>query len=224
MTATAVATRMTTIGLIGSGHIGSQLARLAVARGYDVVLSNSRGPETLQGLIDELGEHARAATPAEAAAAGDIVVVTTPLAAEATLPVEELAGKIVIDTNNYYPQRDGHIPELDDESTTVAERLQKVLPTSKVVKAFNHIGARELTSQSQPAGTEDRRALIVAGDDAVARERVAALIDEFGFDPVDIGELSEGWRAQRDTPAYVKRYDAAELREALAAAKRYRDM
>jgi len=224
VTATAVATRMTTIGLIGSGHIGSQLARLAVARGYDVVLSNSRGPETLQGLIDELGEHARAATPAEAAAAGDIVVVTTPLAAEATLPVEELAGKIVIDTNNYYPQRDGHIPELDDESTTVAERLQKVLPTSKVVKAFNHIGARELTSQSQPAGTEDRRALIVAGDDAVARERVAALIDEFGFDPVDIGELSEGWRAQRDTPAYVKRYDAAELREALAAAKRYRDM
>lgn len=224
MTATTVAASMTTIGLIGSGHIGSQLARLAVARGYDVVLSNSRGPETLQGLIDELGEHARAATPAEAAAAGDIVVVTTPLAAEATLPVAELAGKIVIDTNNYYPQRDGHIPELDDESTTVAERLQKVLPTSKVVKAFNHIGARELTSQSQPAGTEGRRALIVAGDDAGARERVAALIDEFGFDPVDIGELSEGWRAQRDTPAYVKRYDVAGLREALAAAKRYRDM
>ncbi|MEV8214692.1 NADPH-dependent F420 reductase [Leifsonia sp. NPDC077715] len=215
---------MTTIGLIGSGHIGSQLARLAVARGYDVVLSNSRGPKTLQGLVDELGEHARATTPAEAAAAGDIVVVTTPLAAEATLPVDELAGKIVIDTNNYYPQRDGHIAELDDESTTVAERLQKVLPTSKVVKAFNHIGARELTSQSQPAGSEGRRALIVAGDDAGARERVAELIDEFGFDPVDIGELAEGWRAQRDTPAYVKRFDAAGLRDALAAAKRYRDM
>jgi len=214
---------MTTIGLIGSGHIGSQLARLAVAHGYDVVLSNSRGPETLQGLVDELGEHARAATPAEAAAVGDIVVVTTPLAAEATLPVDELAGKIVIDTNNYYPQRDGHIPELDDESTTVAERLQKVLPTSHVVKAFNHIGAAELTSQALPAGTPDRRALIVAGDDAAARERVAALIEQFGFDAIDIGELAEGWRAQRDTPAYVKRYDAAGLREALAAAKRYRD-
>ncbi|MDR6969825.1 NADPH-dependent F420 reductase [Leifsonia shinshuensis] len=215
---------MTTIGLIGSGHIGSQLARLAVAHGYDVVLSNSRGPETLQGLVDELGERARAATPAEAASAGDIVVVTTPLAAEATLPVAELAGKIVIDTNNYYPQRDGHIAELDDESTTVAERLQKVLPESHVVKAFNHIGARELTSQNLPAGTPDRRALIVAGDDAGARERVAALIDEFGFDAVDIGPLSEGWRAQRDTPAYVRRYDAAGLKEALAAAKRYRDM
>jgi len=215
---------MTTIGFIGSGHIGSQLARLAVARGYDVVPSNSRGPETLTGLVQELGERARAATPAEAASAGDIVVVTTPLAAEATLPVEELAGKIVIDTNNYYPQRDGHIAELDDESTTVAERLQKVLPTSKVVKAFNHIGAAELTSQSVPSGTPGRRALIVAGDDAGARERVAALIDEFGFDTVDIGELAEGWRAQRDTPAYVRRYDAAGLREALAAAKRYRDM
>jgi predicted dinucleotide-binding enzyme len=215
---------MTTIGFIGSGHIGSQLARLAVARGYDVVLSNSRGPETLQALVAELGEHARAATPAEAAAAGDLVVVTTPLAAEATLPVDQLAGKIVIDTNNYYPQRDGHIPELDDESTTVAERLQKTLPTSKVVKAFNHIGAAELTSQSLPAGSPNRRALIVAGDDAEARARVEALIDEFGFDPVDIGELAEGWRAQRDTPAYVRRYDAAGLREALAAAKRYRDM
>jgi len=215
---------MTTIGLIGSGHIGSQLARLAVANGYDVVLSNSRGPETLQGLIDELGDHARAGTPADAAAAGDIVVVTTPLAAEASLPVEQLAGKIVIDTNNYYPQRDGRIPELEDDSTTVAERLQKVLPTSHVVKAFNHIGARELTSQSLPAGSPDRRALIVAGDDAGARERVAALIDQFGFDPIDIGELAEGWRAQRDTPAYVKRYDADGLRQALAAAKRYRDM
>jgi len=215
---------MTTIGFIGSGHIGSQLARLAVARGYDVVLSNSRGPQTLQALVAELGEHARAATPAEAAAAGDLVVVTTPLAAEATLPVDELAGKIVIDTNNYYPQRDGHIAELDDESTTVAERLQKVLPTSKVVKAFNHIGAAELTSQSLPAGSPDRRALIVAGDDPDARTRVAALIDEFGFDAVDIGALAEGWRAQRDTPAYVRRYDVAGLREALAAAKRYRDM
>jgi predicted dinucleotide-binding enzyme len=99
-----------------------------------------------------------------------------------------------------------------------------VLPTSKVVKAFNHIGAADLTGQSLPAGTPDRRALIVAGDDAEARARVAALIDEFGFDPVDIGPLAEGWRAQRDTPAYVRRYDADGLREALAAAKRYRDM
>lgn len=215
---------MTTIGLIGSGHIGSQLARLAVAHGYSVVLSNSRGPETLSDLVAELGPQARAATPAEAAAAGDLVVVTVPLAAEATLPVAELAGKIVIDTDNYYPQRDGNIPELDDESTTVAERLQAVLPTSKVVKAFNHIGAASLTTEGQAAGTPGRRALVVAGDDAEARDRVAALIDQFGFDAVDIGTLAEGWRIQRDTPGYVTRFDADGLREALAAAKRYRDM
>jgi len=215
---------MTTIGLIGSGHIGSQLARLAVAHGYSVVLSNSRGPETLSDLVAELGPQARAATPAEAAAAGDLVVVTVPLAAEATLPVAELAGKIVIDTDNYYPQRDGNIPELDDESTTVAERLQAVLPTSKVVKAFNHIGAASLTTEGQAAGTPGRRALVVAGDDAAARDRVAALIDQFGFDAVDIGPLAEGWRIQRDTPGYVTRFDADGLREALAAAKRYRDM
>ncbi|OJX74023.1 NAD(P)-binding domain-containing protein [Leifsonia sp. 71-9] len=215
---------MTTIGLIGSGHIGSQLARLAVAHGYSVVLSNSRGPETLSDLVAELGPQARAATPAEAAAAGDLVVVTVPLAAEATLPVAELAGKIVIDTDNYYPQRDGNIPELDDESTTVAERLQAVLPTSKVVKAFNHIGAASLTTEGQAAGTPGRRALVVAGDDAEARDRVAALIDQFGFDAVDIGPLAEGWRIQRDTPGYVTRFDADGLREALAAAKRYRDM
>lgn len=215
---------MTTIGLIGSGHIGSQLARLAVAHGYNVVLSNSRGPETLSDLVAELGPQARAATPAEAAAAGDLVVVTVPLAAEATLPVAELAGKIVIDTDNYYPQRDGNIPELDDESTTVAERLQAVLPTSKVVKAFNHIGAAALTTEGQAAGTPGRRALVVAGDDAEARARVAALIDQFGFDAVDIGPLAEGWRIQRDTPGYVTRFDADGLRAALAAAKRYRDM
>ncbi len=130
---------MTTIGLIGSGNIGSTVARLAVDAGHDVVLSNSRGPETLADLVDELGPHARAATAAEAAAAGDIVVVTVPLKAYREVPVEPLRGKVVIDTNNYYPQRDGHIAELDDESTTVSELLQAHLPESRVVKAFNNI-------------------------------------------------------------------------------------
>src|SRR3954469_22609546 len=112
---------MTTIGLIGSGNIGGTVARLAVDAGYDVVLSNSRGPETLSDLVAELGPHARAVTPAEAAEAGDIVVVTIPLKSYRDVPVEPLRGKIVIDTNNYYPQRDGQISELDDESTTVSE-------------------------------------------------------------------------------------------------------
>src|SRR5262245_50830904 len=122
---------MATIGLIGAGHIGSQLARLAVKHGDRVVVSNSRGPETLASLVAELGPNARAATPADAAAAGDIVVVTIPLKDYRSVPVAPLAGKIVIDTNNYYPQRDGQIPELDNESTTTSELLQAHLPASK---------------------------------------------------------------------------------------------
>ena len=213
-----------TIGLIGAGHIGSQLARLAVQHGYDVVLSNSRGPESLKDLVNELGPRARAGTSQQAAEAGDIVVVTIPLKSIGDVPAAPLQGKIVIDTNNYYPQRDGQIPALDDESTTVSELLQSHLPQSHVVKAFNHIGAGDLTTQGTPAGTPDRRALAVAGDSDEARAAVAELIDELGFDTVDVGPLAEGWRYQRDTAAYVQRFDADGLRDALAKAVRYRDM
>ena len=213
-----------TIGLIGAGHIGSQLARLAVKHGHDVVISNSRGPETLADLVKELGKAARAGRPEEAALAGDIVVVTVPLKNYQQVPVALLAGKIVIDTNNYYPQRDGNIPELDNESTTTAELLQAHLPMSKVVKAFNHIAAAALTAEAQPPGTPNRRALVIAGDDGEAKTVVAKLIDAFGFDVVDAGPLSEGWRIQRDTPGYGPRRTAEEIRRDLAAAKRYRDM
>jgi hypothetical protein len=215
---------MTTIGLIGAGHIGSQVARLAVANGYSVVISNSRGPDTLADLTKELGPKARAGTPIDAAKAGDIVVVTVPLKNYRTVPVDPLTGKIVIDTNNYYPQRDGHITELDNESTTTAELLQAHLPRSKVVKAFNHIYAAELTTHGQPAGSPNRRALVIAGDDANAKATVTKLLDEFGFDAVDAGPLKEGWRIQRDMPGYGPRRNAEELRKDLAAAKRYRDM
>ncbi|SBN63038.1 hypothetical protein GA0004736_1957 [Curtobacterium sp. 9128] len=215
---------MTTIGIIGAGNIGGQLARLAVQHGYDVAIANSRGPETLADLVSELGDRARAVTRDEAAAAGDLVVVTTPLAAIETIPVEPLVGKVVIDTNNYYPQRDGHIAALDDESTTTAELLQDRLPDARVVKAFNHIAAADLTTAGTPTGTAGRRALVVAGDDADAKRVVSDLLDEFGFDPVDIGPLAEGWRIQRDTPGYVKPYAAVELEQAVADAKRYRDM
>ena len=215
---------MKTIGLIGAGHIGSQVARLAVKSGYDVVISNSRGPETLSDLVAELGPKARAATPVDAAKAGDLVVVTIPLKNYRSLPVEPLAGKIVIDTNNYYPQRDGHIPELDSESTTTSELLQAHLPKSKVVKGFNHIYASQLTTDGLPAGTKNRRALVIAGNDGDAKAAVMGLLDQFGFDAVDAGPLKEGWRIQRDTPGYGPRRTAEELREDLAAARRYADM
>jgi hypothetical protein len=214
---------MATIGLIGAGKIGGQLARLAVAHGHDVVISNSRGPETLAALVAELGPHARAATVVEAAQAGDIVVVTIPLKHYRTAPVEPLAGKVVIDTMNYYPQRDGQIAQLDNESTTTSELLQAHLPTSKVVKAFNHIYAAQLTTDARPAGTKDRRALVIAGDDSGAKTTVTRVLDEFGFDVVDAGPLKEGWRIQRDTPGYGPRRTAEQLRTDLAAARRYAD-
>jgi predicted dinucleotide-binding enzyme len=216
-------TAITTIGLIGAGHIGSQIARLAVANGYNVVISNSRGPETLSALVAELWPKARAAKALDAAKAGDIVVVTIPLKNYRAVPVEPLAGKVVIDTNNYYPERDGDIPELDNESTTTSELLQAHLPTSRVVKAFNHIYAAALTTDGQPPATKNRRALVIAGDDQGAKATVSRLLDQFGFDTVDAGPLKEGWRIQRDTPGYGPRRTAAELRRDLAAAKRYAD-
>ena len=212
-----------TIGLIGAGHIGSQIARLAVATATTSVISNSRGPETLATLAAELGPKARAATAEDAAKAGDLVVVTVPLRNYRDVPVAPLAGKVVIDTNNYYPQRDGRIPELDNESTTTSELLQAHLPASKVVKAFNHIYAAQLTTDGRPAGAKDRRALVIAGDDRDAKTTVTNLLDQFGFDTVDAGPLKEGWRIQRDTPGYGPRRDAEELRRDLAAAKRYAD-
>ncbi|MEO8904539.1 MAG: NAD(P)-binding domain-containing protein [Polyangiaceae bacterium] len=215
---------MNTIGIIGAGEIGSQVARLAIAQGHNVVISNSRGPETLAGLVKELGPHARAATPKEAAEAGDIVVVSVPLKNYRSVPIEPLTGKLVIDTNNYYPERDGQIPELDNESTTTAELLQAHLPTSRVVKAFNHIYAAELTKHGQAAGTPNRRALVIAGDDATAKATVTHLLDTFGFDTVDAGALKEGWRIQRDTPGYGPRRTVEQMKADLATAKRYRDM
>jgi len=211
---------MTTLGIIGAGHIGSQIARVAIAAGYEVVIANSRGPETLDGLVAELGAHARAATAAEAGAAGDVVVVTVPLYALGQIPVEPLAGKIVLDTNNYYFERDGHIDALDRGETTTSELLQQHLPTSRVVKAFNHISSADITTDGTPAGTPNRRALATAGDDPEAVAFVTRFYDQAGFDTVNIGPLSESWRVERDRPAYVSRQNADELRANLAIANR----
>jgi predicted dinucleotide-binding enzyme len=197
---------MTTWGFIGSGNIGSTVARLAVAAGHDVVLSNSRGPETLADLVAQLGPHASAATPAEAARAGDVVVVTIPLRSYPQVPVEELGGKVVLDTMNYYPQRDGAIAELDAESTTSSELLQAHVPEAKVVKAFNNIFFQHLAALPRPSGAEDRSALPIAGDDQEAKRVVREQLDAIGFDTVDLGPLSEGWRTQPDTAAYGHLY------------------
>jgi 8-hydroxy-5-deazaflavin:NADPH oxidoreductase len=211
---------MTTIGIIGAGNIGSQVARAAIAAGYDVVLSNSRGPETLTDLVTELGPKARAATAEEAAAAGDFAVVTVPLKNYEQVPVEPLAGKIVIDTNNYYFERDGHIAALDRGVDTVSGMLQRHLVDSKVAKGFNHILAQDITTDGKPAGTDDRRALATSSDFEEAAELVQNLYDELGFDTVNVGPLAESWRVERDQPAYVVRQNRQELVENLAKAKR----
>jgi predicted dinucleotide-binding enzyme len=211
---------MTTVGIIGAGHIGSALAEGLVARGYDVVIANSRGPETLGDLVARLGERARAATAREAADAADWAVVTVPLKALQDVPAEPLAGKIVLDTNNYYWERDGRIAELEEKRTTTAEMAQRHLAGSMVVKAFNHIPAADINTDGSPAGTSDRRALATASDHPEAVAHVVALYDEFGFDTVDIGSLAESWRVERDQPAYVVRQNADELRANLARAQR----
>ncbi|MGE5290801.1 MAG: NADPH-dependent F420 reductase [Micromonosporaceae bacterium] len=222
---------MTSVGLIGSGKIGGTVARLSVAAGHSVVLSNSRGPETLQDLAGELGPLARAATGAEAAAAGDIVVVTIPVKAYGSVPPGPLAGKVVIDTGNYYPQRDGQIADLDSGSLTSSELLQRHLPASAVVKAFNNIFFKHLQSLSRPSGSADRTFLPIAGDDPDAKAAVTAFLDSIGYGALDTGPLAEGWRQQPGTPAYGAPYgsfdnekgtpaDADTVRAALAAARR----
>jgi len=212
--------RMTTYGIIGAGNIGSQVARAVIAAGHDVVISNSRGPETLSDLVSDLGEKARAATAQEAAEAGEVVVVTVPLKAVDEVPVEPLAGKIVIDTNNYYFERDGHIAALDAGVDTVSQMLQRHLPTSKVAKGFNHIMAKDITTDGKPAGTEGRRALATSSDFEEAAEHVQRLYDELGFDTVNVGPLADSWRVERDQPAYVVAQTRSELVANLAKAER----
>lgn len=205
-----------TLGVIGTGQVGGALARLAVTAGWNVVLSNSRGPESLTGLVAELGASARAATPAEAAAAGDLVVASTPLYAYVELPVRELAGKVVIDTMNYTVERDSHLPELDANELTSSGLVQHHLEGSRVVKAFNNITPAHLNALSRPAGAADRTALPIAGDDPGAKKEAAELLDALGFDSVDVGDLEESWRFGPNTPLYALVYAGEELPEGLS--------
>jgi len=223
--------RMTTVGLLGSGRIGGTVARLAVAAGHQALLSNSRGPDTLKDLAAELGPLARATTGQEAAEGGGLVVITIPFRAYPSVPAGPLAGKVVIDTCNYYPQRDGQIPELDSGALTSSELIQRHLPGATVVKAFNNIYHRHLASLARPSGAADRSYLPIAGDRAAAKAAVTAFLDSIGYGSVDAGPLAEGWRQQPGTPVYGTPYgsfqdasgtpaSAGAIRQALAAAER----
>ncbi|WP_375483559.1 NADPH-dependent F420 reductase [uncultured Jatrophihabitans sp.] len=219
------------MGIIGSGQIGTTIARLAVRAGQQAVLSNSRGPETLAGVVAELGPGASAATSRDAAAAGDLVVVTVPVSAFTNLPAEALVGKTVVDTCNYGPERDGHLPELDDGTLTSSELLSRQLPGAVVVKAFNNIYFEHLLSLARAAGAADRSYLPIAGDSPSAKAQVTAFIDSIGYGVVDAGPLADSWRQETGSPVWGTPYgpysskegqpaDEDVIRAALAAATR----
>jgi 8-hydroxy-5-deazaflavin:NADPH oxidoreductase len=222
---------MTTVGFIGSGNLGSAIARLAVEAGHQAVLSNSRGPETLADTAAALGPRASAATSAEAAAAGDIIVVAVPVKAFPNVPAAALAGKTVIDTCNYGPERDGHIPELDSKSLTSSELLLRYIPGATVVKALNNVFFKHLLSLTRPAWAADRSYLPIAGDIASAKAAVTEFIESIGYGVVDAGSLADSWRQATGTPVWGTPYGSFSnekgqpvgedaIRAALAAATR----
>ncbi|MEO8579806.1 MAG: NAD(P)-binding domain-containing protein [Gemmatimonadales bacterium] len=207
------------IGIIGAGHIGGNLTRRLTTLGHQVFVANSRGPDTLNDLAEETG--ARAVTVSEAARMGDVVVITIPMKNIPKLPTDLFAatpaGVPVVDTGNYYPQRDGHIAAIEQgttESRWVSQQLGR-----PVVKAFNNIYAQHLLELGKPAGTPGRIALPVAGDDKNAKAVVMRLIDELGFDAVDAGGLDESWRQQPGSPVYGTDFDVDGVRRALSQAK-----
>ncbi|HEX4256050.1 MAG TPA: NAD(P)-binding domain-containing protein [Streptosporangiaceae bacterium] len=222
---------MATVGFIGSGKIGGTVARLSVAAGHTVILSNSRGPETLKDLVTELGPMARACHVDDAAEDGDLVVVATPLAAFGHIPVRPVVDKAVLDACNYYPARDGNIADLDSGQVTSSELLQRHLPGASVVKVFNNIFYQHLRNLGRPASDPGRSYLPIAGDNAQATGSVAQFLDSIGYGSVDYGPLAESWRQQPGQPVYGTVYGSMDdergrpagkdtVRRALAAAVR----
>ncbi|MEO3750961.1 NAD(P)-binding domain-containing protein [Streptomyces sp. B6B3] len=209
------------IGIIGAGHIGGTLARHFARIGHEVAIANSRGPETLQDLVAEIGGPVHAATAREAAAFGDLIVVSIPFGRYRELPVDELRGKVVVDTCNYYPSRDGHFADLDDDATTSSEKLQQ-FTGADVVKAFNAIYSENLRDRARPPdqpGQPERLAIPISGDDDGAKGVVANLVRDIGFDPVDAGTLAQGGRKhQPGSSVYTAEVSADEAVTLLRAA------
>ena len=206
------------IGIIGAGFIGRLIAIHGVRNGHEVMISNSRGPDTLRSAVAAI--KCKSGFAEDAAKFGDVVFLAVPFSNYRSLPVQALAEKIVVDANNYYPDRDGPIPELDSGKATTSELTAAHLKGAKLVKAFNAIMANDLEKDGLPAGSVGRRALPLAGDDKAAKAVVAKLMDEFGFDMIDAGPLSEGWRFERARPAYCVPFKRDELAKVLAGTTR----
>ena len=201
------------LGIIGAGFIGRAVARLAIKHGHEVMVSNSRDPKTLGSAMVSI--RCQIGTTADAAAFGELLLLAVPFSATHDLDPALFSGKIVMDADNYYPMRDGSIPELENHSTTTSEITAKHLQGAKIVKAWNAILERDIETTGQPSGAPGRRALPIAGDDVDAKKIVSQLLDGLGFDIVDAGPLSEGWRFERARPAYCVSYNRPGLMQAL---------
>ncbi len=194
------------IGIIGAGHIGGTAAKLFAGAGHEIAIANSREPETLTGFVEEIGGNAKAVTAEEAAEFGEIVFVSIPFGKYKELPADKFGGKIVIDSNNYYPDRDGEFAEIDSNKITSSELLNEHLTGAKIVKAFNTIWFEHLKTQgNKDLPVEERRVIFLCSDDADAKEKISALIEEIGFAPYDTGSLSEGGKTQAPGSAIYNR-------------------
>lgn len=210
---------MTRIGFIGAGKVGLTLAELAVGAGYDVAISNSRGPESLDTIAATLGPRARATTVKAVTRDAAFVLLAIPMRALADVPSAPFAEVILVDANNYFIERDGPIPGLVDGTISTSEYVQSHFAGARLVKAFNHIRAQHLLPDARPTGTRARRALSIAGDDVAAKLPVAEFIDRVGFDVVDLGALREGRRVQPGTPPFTPWLDSRELRGAVGVSR-----